>query len=141
MGRKSQHEDATLEQLEGTRWGEPTYPSYLVTECHRLRRVPLRELTIENLRILIGQNIGLQFLMPLAVAKLNDDPLAEGMHHPGDLLCAVLRVDPKFWVGNKAMRTEVEAAAQKAMQAIDPEKQTVIRALKEGMARFSSAGP
>lgn len=43
----------SLEQLEGQDWGEPTYDSHLVTECHRLRRVPLREFTTENLRIMI----------------------------------------------------------------------------------------
>ena len=50
----------TLQQLEGSDWGDPTYDSHLVTECHRLRRVPLREFTVEKLRIMIGQQIGLQ---------------------------------------------------------------------------------
>jgi len=53
--------DRTLEELEGERWGEATYPSHLVNECHRLRTVPLRLFTIENLRIMLGQNIGPRF--------------------------------------------------------------------------------
>jgi hypothetical protein len=35
----------TLQDLEGVDWGEPTYNSHLVVECHRLRRVPLDRLT------------------------------------------------------------------------------------------------
>ncbi len=80
-------------------WGEPEYDSYLVTTCHRLRRKPLRELSVEDLRILIGQRIGLLWLIPLAVEVLEAEPLAEGDFYPGDLLAAVLRVGPDFWVG------------------------------------------
>src|SRR4030095_4785621 len=43
----------SLEQLDGQRWDDPEWESNLVLECHRLRRVPLRELTPANLRILI----------------------------------------------------------------------------------------
>ena len=70
MSKKRRSRDATLEELEGKNWGEPLQSSHLVTECYRLRRVQLRELTVENLRIMIGQDIGLPFLMPLAVNRL-----------------------------------------------------------------------
>jgi hypothetical protein len=33
----------SLQELEGTDWGEPDYPSHLVKTCHRLRRKPLQE--------------------------------------------------------------------------------------------------
>ncbi len=33
----------TLEQLEQDCWGEPEFGSHLVTECHRLRKVPIGE--------------------------------------------------------------------------------------------------
>ena len=56
----------SLEELEGHDWDEPTYDSGLVTECHRLHRVPLCDFTVENLRITIGQIIGLEYLVPLA---------------------------------------------------------------------------
>jgi hypothetical protein len=35
----------SLQQLDGQEWGEPTFDSHLVNECHRLRRVPLREVS------------------------------------------------------------------------------------------------
>ena len=87
----------SLQVLEGHDWGEPDYDSGLVQECHRLRRVPLREFTVENLRIMIGQNIGLEFLIPLALERLRDDPLAEGDCYPGDLLVNVLGAEATFW--------------------------------------------
>lgn len=90
----------TLEEIEGERWGPPTYDSHLVTECHRLRKVPIEELTAGNLRIMIGQKIGLPHLVPLALDRLEENPLTEGDYYPGDLLLAVLRVGPEFWKEN-----------------------------------------
>jgi hypothetical protein len=70
--------DATIEQLENKDWGEPNYPSHLVTECHRLRRKPIDEFTVEELRIMIGQNIGVRFLLPRAMDILRDTPVGQG---------------------------------------------------------------
>jgi CDI immunity proteins len=67
-----------LQDLEQDDWGEPTYDSYLVTTVHRLRRKPLGEFTVEDLRIMIGHGIGLPFLIPMAVKHLEDEPLAAG---------------------------------------------------------------
>src|SRR5438034_6487098 len=83
----------TLDELEGVRWGAPEFDSHLVTTCHRLRTKPVDEFTAEDLRIMIGQNIGLAHLLPRAVAILEANPLAEGDYYAGDLLCAVLRAD------------------------------------------------
>ena len=94
--------DKTLQELEGNDWGEPTFSSHLVTECHRLRRVPLRDFTIEDLRIMIGQNISLDYLVPLALDQLEANPLAEGDFYEGDfyegdLLWYVNRIPAEFW--------------------------------------------
>jgi hypothetical protein len=80
----------TLDELEGVVWGEPPYDSYLLTTCHRLRAKPIDEFSVEDLRIMISQQIGLRPLMPLAIAVLEEDPLAEGDYYPGDLLSMVI---------------------------------------------------
>ena len=92
--------DRTLTDLEGKDWVPPTYDSPLVTKCHRLRHVPLKDLSTEDLRLLIGQEIGLPFLVPLALDHLSDNPWAEGHMYPGDLLKAVVTVSPSFWQEN-----------------------------------------
>ena len=87
----------SLQELDGKDWGEPNYPSFLVTECHRLCRVPLRDFTPENLRMLIGQQIGLEYLVPLALEELSRDPWVSGDFYEGDLLQQVLRLPDTFW--------------------------------------------
>jgi hypothetical protein len=46
---------------------------------------------------MIGQQIGLRYLVPIALQYLRDDPLAEGDYCPGDLLATILRVNSDFW--------------------------------------------
>lgn len=90
----------TLEKIEQHDWGDPTVDTYLVTTCHRLRRKPLDQFTVEDLRIMIGQKISLPILIPIAVEVLEADPLAEGDYFPGDLLAMVLSVDDSFWASH-----------------------------------------
>jgi hypothetical protein len=80
----------TLEQLEGTIWPEPGFQSALVTTIHRLRKKPIAEFSVEDLRITIGQGIGLAHFVPRALEILEREPLAEGDYYSGDLLAAVI---------------------------------------------------
>lgn len=89
--------EQSLQELEGVDWGEPTYDSSLVIECHRLHRLPLKEFNAENLRRMIGQQIGLTYLVPLALRELHKRPYAEGDLYEGALLNAVLDVEAAFW--------------------------------------------
>lgn len=82
----------TLESLEGDHWGEPPAEAgYLVRTVYALRAKPVESLGVEDLRILVGQEVGLDHVMPLALRMLEVDPLAEGDFYPGDLLVSVLR--------------------------------------------------
>lgn len=102
----------SLQELENCDWGEPTYDFYLVVTCDKLRRVPLKLFNIENLRILIGQNIGLKFLVPLALKQVHAHPLAQGDFYPGDLLVSLLRVETNFWTQNPDYCKEIHQIVQ-----------------------------
>jgi hypothetical protein len=102
----------TLEELDGQVWGEPEWESHLVLECHRLRRVPLQEFTPADLRIMIGQSIDLEFLAPLALQALIDDPLLDAELYSGDLLSALLRSDAAFWSAHRDLRAELARIAE-----------------------------
>ena len=118
MGKHSERNavrDQTLEKLEGVTCGEPNYHSYLVTEIHRLRRVPIKQFRIEDFRILIGQSIGLKYLVPLALDHLVHHPLAQGDFYPGDLLRAVATVDEEYWRDCAGQRIKLVDALQSAL--------------------------
>jgi hypothetical protein len=93
----------TLTELEKSDWGEPTYPSSLVRNCHAARKKPLRQFTAEDCRILIGQRISLPYVVPVALPILESNILADGDYYPGDLLLAVLTIDRDFWLANQSL--------------------------------------
>lgn len=96
-GMSNEERNQSLQELEGLDWGEPPFSSHLVHACYALRRKPLRDFTTEDLRMMIGQNIGLNYLMPMALEQLQRDPLVAGDFYSGDLLEKVLRVQADFW--------------------------------------------
>ncbi len=130
----------TLEQLDGQHWGEPEFQSHLVLECHRLRRVPLREFTPANLRIMIGQSIGLEFLAPLALQLLTDDPWLDAELYAGDLLSATLHSDPAFWSARPDFRTSLASIAESAKllyYALDkPDRELSQSAFEDDLSQF-----
>lgn len=82
----------TLLELERDKWSDPTIVWTPLTQRIRdLARIPLREFTVEDLRLLIGQERALDTLLPLALEELRKDPFAEGDMYVGDLLMTVLR--------------------------------------------------
>jgi len=88
----------SLEELEHDRWPvSPDGETRLMATVRELRRKPLGDLTVEDLRLLIRQDIGLPHFLPLAVEVLRVDPLAEGDFYEGDLLAAVLTRRAEFW--------------------------------------------
>jgi len=80
----------TLTELEMDDWGEPNYPSHVVVECHRLRKKPINDSTVEDFRLMIGQRISLEILMPKAIPLVQENPLASGDFYDGDLLVNIL---------------------------------------------------
>jgi len=89
----------TIEQLGKDVWPaiDADKVSYLVKTCNALRKKVLNDFTVEDLRIMIGQGIALDYLIPLAIEVLSDDLFAEGDYYDGDLLNAVLTIKPGFW--------------------------------------------
>jgi hypothetical protein len=108
----------TLQELEDEDWGEPEFQSHVVTNAHRLHRVPLREFTVEDLRFMIAQQFGLRYLIPIALEHLRADPFVGGDCYEGDLLAAVLRADSRFWIASPALRAEAAQIAQQALSLL-----------------------
>lgn len=88
----------SLEVLENNKWpDEKEYLTGLIKRCHDYRKIPVGKLTAGELRTLIGQNIGLPYLVPIAIDFLKTDVLIEGDLYPGDLLDSVLSIEKTFW--------------------------------------------
>lgn len=114
----------SLESLENNTWPvlSSDEGSYLIKTGNSLRKKQLQDFTTEDLRIMIGQEIGLCFLMPLAIETLTDNLFAEGDMYEGDLLKNVLDVDTKFWDDNKNYWQQVYEIIKDRRQEITNKK-------------------
>jgi len=109
----------TLQDLDGDDWGEPTYGSYLVQTIHALRRKPLSEFTVEELRIMISQSNGVNYLVPLALTHLEKDAFVAGDFYPGDLLGVVMEVSANYWRSHPAEAARMMSVADRAEALLD----------------------
>ncbi|MEU7609124.1 contact-dependent growth inhibition system immunity protein [Micromonospora sp. NPDC049204] len=132
----------TIEQLErDVRPDLGPDATSLTRRCTELRRTPLTEFTVEDLRIMLGQEIGVPALLPLAIQVLLRDPLAEGDYYPGDLLANVLRLPDTAWSDLRPERKRLESVLTELIagtpsSAPDHEPRDLDRPLRDAIVRF-----
>ncbi len=108
----------TLENLEKDIWVKPDFGSHVVKRCYELRKVPLNKFTIEDIRLMIGQQIGLKYLILLAIDALNKDIYSHGDLYPGDLLKTLLFVNTNFWEANEEYWKQVDTLVKDKRQEL-----------------------
>lgn len=105
----------TLTEIEGEDWGPSTFDSHLVITCHKMRHKPVNDLADGDLRMAIGQQFSLPILVPLALERLESDPLLEATFFEGDLLTNVLQVNEVFWAGHPRLWQRTNTIAMIAL--------------------------
>ncbi len=127
----------SLEELEGGKiLSVPEDSSYLVRTANELRKKKLIDFEIEDLRLMIGQNISLNYLLPLAIDVLNKDILAEGDFYPGDLLKNVLDVDESVWKVNNQLFRKIKELLLNNIDRINGSE--TIDSVKISVSRFTN---
>jgi hypothetical protein len=100
----------SLSELEADDWGQtPGDATPLAAKVHAYRRKPICELTDEELRLLVGQNEGLLWLVPMAIERLESDPCASGDMYAGDLRASVEGVNVEYWARHPDLAERLSA--------------------------------
>lgn len=110
--------EKALRELVGPAWADPDYPSAMVQRIRALGGVPIRDFTNEDLRLVIGQQRGLRYLVPLALERLEHNPLAEGALYRGDLLMALTHADDVFWQEHPEWRVRLRSVLERALERL-----------------------
>jgi hypothetical protein len=109
----------TLDTVDPPPWGPaPPDATPPIKRCHELRSKPLMDLTVEDLRIMIAQQVALGPLVALSLDRLQPDVLV-GDDFPGDLLASVLRVNGAFWERFPDLDVEVRRLAERLYGRLD----------------------
>ena len=125
----------TIEELEDDPWDEaPSDASYLIRTCYQLRGKALLEFTVEDLRIMLAQGISVPLLLPLALARLEEDPFSGGDFYPGDLIAACTRHDLRE-SGAGHLLARLGAVVRNALEEL-PRRSEVPRDLGAHLERF-----
>ena len=112
----------TLEHLEKDKWKSNESDSALVRRIGQLRKIPLDDFSTEDLRLMIGQQFSLNYLIPLALETLAKELFAEGDMFEGDLLKNVLNVNTEFWIGNKGYWQKLDGLLAERKQELEDHK-------------------
>lgn len=111
----------SLQDIDGQDWGDPDpRDSHLAQTCTWLHRKPISDFDDEDLRVMVGQGIGLPTLVPLATSAVERRPLASGDLYPGALLAALIRLPGDYWAQHIELHARVVAVAR-AIDLGDPE--------------------
>lgn len=79
--REMNAENFTIQDLENDYWPDlKEYPTGLVKRCHEYRKIPIKDLEINQLTTLLIQDIGSKWIMPTVIKKMENDILQEDDH-------------------------------------------------------------
>lgn len=100
--------EKSINELEGKGISKkPEFDSFTVIKTFELTNKKIKLLKPEDLRLLIGQNIGLKYLVPIAIEILKENPLIETDYFEGDLLIKVLNVQESFWDTYPGLKSQI----------------------------------
>jgi hypothetical protein len=116
-------------------WDFEPFPS-----GYGLRMWPLQSLTEEHMWILIRQSIGLDYLVLMALEKLEENPLLKSRRSEGDLLSVVLCADALVWKRNPHYRQRVTKLWSKVSVKLVSNQTPEVRALFADYRWFLKTG-
>ena len=131
--RRNLDEERTLGVLIGWLPDPPPYPTPLVERCNKALGTEFSDLSAEQLRLMIGQQIGLEVLLPRAFEILRENPLVCVTLYDGDLLTACLRVDAAFWIEHPDLWRDLDGL----LQGLDD----TLASLNEARSMFGAGNP
>ena len=110
----------SLKELTNFDYGEaPNHSTGLIYKVHELWKLPLKLWTNEDFRLMILQQISLEYLVPIALYRLSRNPFNSGELFIGDLLNAVTSISEEFWVNNKDLHYELDRIIDSLKEDID----------------------
>lgn len=119
LKRDKRSEEKTLTQLERDDWGPCTSESEIIQRLFRLRHKPLKLLALDDLRTAIHFGVGLNYVLPIVLDLLWNDPWLDSGNYTGDLLEAALRVGSDFYLSHPDYYRKVMGIAAEAVRVWD----------------------
>lgn len=102
--KKTLNRGISISQLEGWSWTSeiPTEEddSYVVYNFYLLHNKPLNDYTADDIHFMIGQDTGLEYLVPTALELIDENITLEASYYPFDMLRQLMRIEIEYWKKN-----------------------------------------
>ena len=92
--------DYSLNEIEGFKENLSGLDSGLIEKYMVARSKKLKDLSVDEIRVLLSQLIGLAYIVPLALNIVEQDPLISSGLYSGDLAVSLFNIDEEFWSNN-----------------------------------------
>ena len=129
-----------LVQLKREKFRDLSWDFHPFPSGFYLRHVALEKLTDADLWTLTRQAIGLDYLVSMALDRLEANPLLKAKRNEGDLLSAVLCADALVWKRNPEYRTRVTVMWRKVSVRLLAKQTPEMRMLFADYRWFLKAG-
>ena len=101
---KEDFNNKSIEELENNFWEEPELKSGLTMLCYEARKKKINELSEDEICTLIRQKIGLDYLVPIAVKKIENYLSNITDFYLSGLLDALLNLSNDEWINNEEQK-------------------------------------
>ncbi|WP_346908388.1 contact-dependent growth inhibition system immunity protein [uncultured Roseibium sp.] len=108
-----------MNDLLGLRPSKDPSPSNLLKRCEEATAKPLKDLDVGQIRLLITQDLGREYALPLAFVTLGENPFVQATHYRGDLLKACLELDQEFWIAHPDLWMDMCGIMEDLKRTID----------------------
>jgi hypothetical protein len=106
-------------ELSGIKILKAEWETSLMENARKYSEIPLSKIEDEGLRLLLGQNLFLDVIVPAALCFLDTNPLAGGHLENGALMRTLfLRVDRSFWDENPKLYEDAVAVFKRGLDKL-----------------------
>ncbi|MBU1202986.1 hypothetical protein KKH39_03020 [Patescibacteria group bacterium] len=109
--------EKSLNELDGSMDASDPNDS-LVKKVEDIRKKRLKDLSVDDLALLLRQQISLGFVVPLSLSKLNENILIETEDTGFRLLSTLLKVEKDFWSSNDELYNQTADLINSKMDEI-----------------------
>ena len=128
----------TLSDLLHWEWQDeiPYDDSSVVQHMYYLFHTPARRWTVEDYRYLVGQETGLDIILPKVFEILQHDIKVSGGFYDGDLLDNVLQINEDFWEQHKDLYNTACMLIKNNMEKLSKTEYSTDKKLLEDATAF-----
>ncbi len=129
----------SIEELSGYCWLESDFGSHVVMTSHAMRRKPLDELSLEDIRMGTMQHIGPTYLIPVAIEAVENDPMAESFNFPAEITLQLL-LPHEYWVWHPTLGDRLQRVYERVEEAADTQndywRTSILETIRKAHASF-----